>query len=549
MQGSNWIILLIAIPMAAAIATTMFRGWTPAQRVVTVLSLLSSFVMSIIFLSMLDHGRLLVSQAGAWPAPFGISIVFDQLSGLLLASSSFVALCIYIYGLSSPEQEQGRGWFHPLFNLLMMGVNFSFLTGDLFNLFVAFEIMLMASYAMMALEGTKRQLSQTYKYVLLNLIGSTFFVLGAAIIYGMTGTLNYADLAVRVSESTMAGGTPLPPGFGVVALLLLFVFALKAALFPLWFWLPDTYHTCSISVAAIFSALLTKVGIYAMIRLCPMILAAPNIRDSGSIIMILPIAAGLTMLLGGFAALAMREVRRVLAMLLISHIGYMAFGLAIMTPASLSGAVYYMMQHMIVMAALFLGCGLIERYQNSSDLAETGGLQRQAPWLSAFFFISAISLIGVPPMSGFFGKFILLNEGFRLAGQGYWVLSVIGLITGFFTLLALGKVWARVFWGPLREAAAEKVQQETSRFALAPMYVALALLVAGALTLGLGAEAVQRHTTAATFELNEPRIYVASVLGPGSWPVPMAEVEQEHAELLTQVDDVTTEATTLEGGH
>lgn len=542
-SSSNWIVLLVAIPMASAVVTTLLRGWTSAQRTITVLGLVATLALSLTWLFSLGQGSMIVSQAGAWPAPFGITLVYDMLSGLLLSTASFVALAVYIYGLASAEQDQGRGWFHPLFSLLMMGVNFSFLTGDLFNLFVAFEIMLMASYAMMCLGGTKQQLSQTYKYVMINLVGSTLFVLGAALVYGMMGTLNYADLAVRVAESTIPGHDPLPAGFAAVATMLLFVFAVKAALFPLWFWLPDTYHTCSISIAALFSALLTKVGIYALVRLAPSILAAPNIREAGPIMTILPIAAGLTMILGGLAALSMREVRRVLAMLLISHIGFMAFGLAVMTPDSLSGTIFYMMQHMVVMAALVLGCGLIEHYQRSSDLAETGGLLKRAPWLGVMVFIAMFSLIGLPPLPGFFGKLLLLREGFRLSGQGYWLLSALALCTGFLTLLALGRVWSRTFWGPPATAPeTSRVFPITGRLSAAPMYVGLGLLVSGAIALGLGAEVVQRHTSAAALELNEPRSYVAGVLGPGVWPVVTASRETPAILGPTAIGPPTTAA-------
>lgn len=514
----NLIVLLVAIPMGSAVATTLLRGWSPAQRAVTFLSLLATFILAAIFYLPLDGAGMLVSQAGDWPAPFGISLVLDGLSGLLLVAASFVALAVYVYGLASRDQDEGRGWFHPLYSLLMMGVNFSFLTGDLFNLFVAFEIMLMASYAMMCLGGTKKQLSQTYKYVMLNLVGSTLFVLGAALVYGMTGTLNYADLAVRVAESTMPGGQPLPPGFPAVATMLLFVFAVKAALFPLWFWLPDTYHACSISVAALFAGLLTKVGVYSLIRLAPMALAAPNIREAGPIMTILPLAAGLTMILGALAALSMRETRRILAMLLISHIGYMVFGLAVMTPDALSGALFYMVQHMLVMAALFLGCGLIEHHQRTSDLAETGALIARAPWLGVFFFIAMLSLIGLPPFSGFFGKFLILREGFRLSGQGYWLLSALGLMTGFLTLLALARVWGRTFWNPPADRAIAERLPARADAAAWPMRAGLAMLVVASLGMGLGAEFMQNRTGDATRELNHPRNYVAGVLGPNAWP-------------------------------
>jgi len=516
MTAPHAIILLVVTPLAAAIFSTALRGWPSAQRVVTTGGLLANLVMSIRWLVLTQATGPIVTQAGDWPAPFGVSVVFDSLSGMLLVAASLVTLAVYIFGFGSRDQEAGRGWFHPLINLLTVGVNFALLTGDLFNLFVAFEIMLLASYVLMCLGGTKRQLTQTYKYVMLNLIGSVFFVLAAGLTYGLVGTLNYADLAARVAEASAPGGEPLPPGFGAVATILLFVFGLKAAIFPLWFWLPDTYHTCSISVAAIFGGLLTKVGVYAMARLMPMVFAAPGVRDDGPVMGILAVAAGATMVLAGLAALSMNEIRRALSLLLISHVGYMVFGVAVMTPLSLAGTVFYMTQHMIVMAALFLCCGLIERLAGGSDLRGLGGLQKRAPWLSTFFLLAGMSLVGLPPLSGFYGKLMILREGFRLSDQGYWILSALGLLTGFLTLLAIARIWARTFWTP--PSAAVSRGRDYTAAVLTPGYAGAAALTAAAVMIGLAAELFVRTSNDAARELNAPRTYVAAVLGEGAWP-------------------------------
>jgi len=280
---NNWIVLLMAFPMGAGILTTLLRGHVTSQRLVGIVSLSSTLLLSILFLVKMDGPQsMLFSRVGEWNPPYGIAIVFDGVSGILLVVSSLVALACYLHSFSVLDRRIEKGWFHPLFHLLMMGVNFAFLTGDLFNLFVAFEIMLMASYALLTLGATRAQLSQAYKYVILNLIGSTIFVLGAGIVYGMMGTLNYADLARIVAEAH-ASNEALPRGFQSVAVMLLLVFGLKGAIFPLWFWLPDTYHTLPTSISGLFAALLSKIGVYAILRLFPMVFAAPGVHERGEI--------------------------------------------------------------------------------------------------------------------------------------------------------------------------------------------------------------------------------------------------------------------------
>jgi multicomponent Na+:H+ antiporter subunit D len=468
------------------------------------------------------------TQMGGWPAPFGITIVFDGISGALLVTTQLVALAALIYASGSLSPLTERRWFHPLAHLLVMGVNYSFLTGDLFNLFVAFEVMLMSSYALLCAGGSRRQMTQAYKYVMLNLIASGFFVLGAGLVYGMMGTLNYADLARVVAASGAPGGEPLPAAFPAVATMLLFVFALKAAVFPLWFWLPDTYHTTPIPVAALFGGLLTKVGVYAMLRLMPMVFAAPAVRDETPLVLILTVAAGTTMVLGALCALAMRSVRRVIAMLLVSHIGFPLMGIALMAPAALAGALFYSVQSMLTVAAMFICCGIVERLTGTDDMDRLGGLHRRAPWLSALFLIAAMSTVGLPPLSGFYGKLAILQTALDpeleaafggAAGHVWTILSVALIVTSALTLIVLAKVYARVFWvSPEGEVATQSRLAFPGRTSgLRAAYVSAALLVSASVGVGLAPEPLLSTTAAATAELNEPRGYVTAVLGDEAW--------------------------------
>ncbi len=548
----TWIILLVATPMFAGIATTCLRGHVIAQRFVGLASLIACAMMSIGWLFALQPAGIFVQQVGGWAAPFGISVIFDSLSGLLIASANLVGLAAYIHSFGSIRPRIEKGWFHPLFHLLMMGVNFAFLTGDLFNLFVAFEIMLMSSYALICISATRQQLAQTYKYVILNLIGSTIFVLGAGLMYGMMGTLNYADLARLVSEALVTG-TPLPTGFFAVSVMLVFVFALKAAVFPLWFWLPDTYHTSPIAICAMFSGLLTKVGIYSMCRLYPMIFAAPGVREMTAnwLPHVLAYVAGATMLLGIMAALPLSSIRRILACTLVSHMGYLIFGIVLLSDASLSGTLYYMAQHMLVMTALFLCCGLIEIKAGTDDLSKIGGLCKGSPWLGAMFLIAGMSLVGLPPFSGFFGKVLILGEGIRIGGTTNWILTGIGLVTGVLTLVVIAKVWSLAFWSPPRTAR-PSTTYPSARLLTAqtrPGYFAVLILVVASLAMGLGAGPAMKITDGATAGLSEPTMYVNAVFGRNVFP-PRAEAllgsdDEEHAEAAATESDHLEE----EGHH
>ena len=501
----NLLSLLVVIPLATAVASLALIRRRLAQRVLGLASLGSMLVLALGWLSEIRDGDVLVSQMGGWPAPYGITLVFDSLSGLLLCAGLVVALGCYVHSFSVIDPGMERRYFHPLIQLLIVGVNQCFLTGDLFNLFVGFEIMLMASYGLLVIGGSRRQMGQAYMYLVMNLIASTVFVISAGLVYGMFGTLNLADLA-RIVEGRVASGEGLPTGFVGVSVLLLFVFGAKGAFFPLWFWLPDTYHTCPVPVAALFSGLLTKVGVYAVARTFPLIFAVGEARDV--VVPLLLVSAAATMLLGVLGAVSLNNVRRILAVHVVSQVGYMVFGLSLMTTAGLAGALYYMVQHMIVKSSLFLCCGVMEQHAGSDDLGRIGGLQKRDRFLGVAFFVAAMSLVGLPPLSGFFGKLVLVREGWT----DYWWLSVVALLTGALTLVSMLKVWTKGFWLP--PVASEPTPGSDGGAGsgdLRGAYVGIGFLVAVALFVGLAAEPIYDIAFHAGEQLTDPSAYIEAV--------------------------------------
>ncbi len=501
---TNLLGLFIVIPLATSVASVALVRRPGPQRILGVLSLGSMLALAVTWLLEVRDGDILVTQLGGWPAPYGITLVFDSLSGLLLCAALVVALACYVHGFSSLDPHAERRYYHPLLQMLMLGITQSFLTGDLFNLFVAFEIMLMASYGLLSIGRSRRQMTQAYKYLVLNLVASTVFVIAAGLVYGMMGTLNIADLA-RIVAGHTAAGTPLPDGFTGLSVLLLIVFGVKGAFFPLWFWLPDTYHTCPVPIAALFSGLLTKVGVYAVLRTFPLVFAA---GDAGDVVLpVIAVSAAATMLLGVLGAVSQHQVRRILAIHVISQVGYMVLGVALMTTAALAGALYYMIQHMVVKSSLLLCCGVMEHHAGSDDLDRIGGLHRRDRLLGAGFFVAALSLAGLPPLSGFFGKAVLIRD----AWSTHWWLAAAALLTGLLTLVSMLKIWTQGFWLP----AAAPVTPRPRPGGLTGAYTGIFVLVALAVLLGLAAQPVYDVATQAAAQLIDPSAYIEAV-GPRS---------------------------------
>ena len=527
-MNPNLIVFFVAIPMAAGIISLPLANRPRVQRAIGTFSFLAILIMAVGMLVGIHQGLdagdpgIFVSQMGGWEAPYGISLIFDSLSGLLIATAAMVGLGCYIHSFSTLDPAIERRYYHPVIQMLICGVNLSFLTGDLFNLFVAFEIMLMSSYVLVTIGTTRKQMTQAYKYILLNLVASTVFVITAGLTYGLMGTLNFADLARLVHEQEAAG--TLPTGFKILPLMLLLVFGVKGAFFPLWFWLPDTYYTTPIAVAALFGGMLTKVGVYAVLRTFPLIFA---VGEAGEVVKwLIAISAAFTMFLGVLGAVSNHEVRRILSVHVISQVGYMVFGLALMTGHALAGCLFYMIQHMVVKSALFLCCGVMEKHAGTDDLNKLGGLLKRDPFLAVLFFIAAMSLVGLPPLSGFFGKLVIIQAGW----SDFWWLSVIGLATGGLTLLSMLKIWSYGFWHPDKQATQAIPATVQRLVGMRSAYIGISMLVVTALFLGFGAEVIYDLAFHAGDQLTHPQAYIEAVMGEGAWQ-PVTEPAMALAEV------------------
>lgn len=426
----------VLLPLLGSGAALMMSRWPRAQRTVSVVVLTAVVAVSAVLLWAADQQGPQVLWLGGWRG-LGIALVADRLAALMLLVSAIVTLAVLLYslgqGMTGDEAETPVSIYHPTFLTLVAGVANAFLAGDLFNLFVSFEMLLFASYVLLTLGGTSARVRAGTIYVVVNVLSSMLFLIAIATTYAAVGTLNLAQVAVRLDE--LPSSTSL-----MIQLLLLTTFAIKAAVFPLSLWLPDSYPTAPAPVTAVFAGLLTKVGVYAIIR--TQTLLFPESPLTGLLLW----AALATMLIGILGAIAQSDIKRMLSFTLVSHIGYMILGVGLATEAGMSGAIFYVAHHITIQTALFLVVGLIERRAGSTALLRLGGLARLFPLLGVLFFVPAMNLAGIPPMSGFIGKVGLLQAGLD---EGTWLALLLvagGTLTSLLTLYAVAKTWALAFW-------------------------------------------------------------------------------------------------------
>ena len=431
--------LPVLLPLLGAGLTLVLAGRPRAQRAVSVAVLVAVVAVAAVLLAgAADRPR--VVTLGSWPAPLGITLVADQLSTIMLLTSMTVTLLVLLYavaqGTSDEDERAPVSIFHPTYLVLAAGVANAFLSGDLFNLYVGFEVLLMASYVLLTLGGTRSRVRAGLTYVVVNVVSSLVFLAGIALVYAAVGTLNLAQIAERMAS--------VPPGTALaIHLVLLTAFAIKAALFPLSAWLPDSYPTAAAPVTAVFAGLLTKVGVYSIIRTQTLLFGDDTVvRD------VLLVAALATMVIGALGAIAQDDVKRILSFTLVSHIGYMIFGIGLGTPAGIAGAVFYVVHHITVQATLFCVVGLVERVGGSTSTTRLAGLAAASPALALLFFVPAVNLGGIPPLSGFVGKLGLLEAGADDGGVLAWVLVAGAVLTSLLTLYAMAKVWVLAFWRP-----------------------------------------------------------------------------------------------------
>jgi multicomponent Na+:H+ antiporter subunit D len=509
----SWILAApLIIPFATAVLAFLFRHG-PEGRWISVLGSAGLLVASVILMREVLTDGVVAAQMGEWPAPFGITLVADLLSAVMVVITGITGLAVAIYALTDVEERKEALGYHALFQVLLAGVCGAFLTGDLFNLYVWFEVMLIASFGLLVMGGNRMQLDGGIKYVTLNLVSTILFLSGIGLLYGMTGTLNMADLhfAVQTVDN---------PGLLVtIAVMFMIAFGVKAAVFPLFFWLPASYHTPAISVSAIFAGLLTKVGVYSLIRMFTLVFTT----DVAYTHTILLWVAGFTMVTGVLGAAAMNDFRRILSFHIVSQIGYMILGLALFTPLAMVGAVFYLVHHIIVKANLFLVSGVARRIAGSTDLDAIGGLYKTAPFLALLFLIPAFSLAGFPPLSGFWAKFILVKAA--LEGGGY-VIAGVALVVGLLTIYSMTKIWGAAFWKPHPAGLQPSLKSlpAKDRAALLTPIAALALLTC---IIGLFPEPFVQFATRSADQLLNPEAYIAAVLGPdASATAALAEVSQ-----------------------
>ncbi len=516
MNGHQLLILPIAVPLLTLVACAVLWRHARAQRLASLGGSLALLAAAVALLQAVFDGAIIASDVGEWRAPFGISLVADLFSAAMVVITGIMAVAVSMFGLAGQGERPINPFFHPLYHGLLLGVSGAFLTGDLFNLYVWFEVMLIASFGLLTVGGSRAQLDAGIKYVMLNLVATTLFLVAVGMLYGVTGTLNMADLSRTLAQ-------PDNPGLvTTLAVLLLIAFGSKAAVFPLFFWLPASYHTAGAPVAAIFAALLTKVGVYAIIRVFTLVFPG----ETGYVGHAIGVIAALTMITGVLGAAAHYDIRRILSFHIISQIGYMLIGLAVATPLALAGSILYVLHHIVVKANLFLVAGAMRLAGGSFDVRRSGGLHRTAPLLAMLFLVPAMSLAGIPPLSGFWAKFVVVKSSLD---AGHVALAAVALAVGLLTLYSMLKIWNEAFWKtPPEGSEGARRQWLASPATRAAMLLPIAGLAAITITIGVAAEPFVDFSIRAANQLLEPRAYVDAVLGvaPGqpAPPQPMKEI-------------------------
>ena len=496
----SWLLVgPILLPLIAAVVGFTLRGHDRTQRAVSLIAALGLAGRSAVLLAVVWQHGITVGQMGGWPAPFGITLVADHLSAAMVAVTAVIGLATVIYSFGNTPPGEISYALHPLVHALLAGVCGAFLAGDIFNLYVWFEVMLITSFALLVLGGTRAQLDGAVRYAALSLIATTLLLSGIGLLYGMTGTLNMADLHLRVQEVENQGLLT------VVAVLFIIAFGIKSAVFPLFFWLPASYHTPKAAVSAIFSGLLTKVGVYALMRIFTLIFT----HDVGYTHELLLWVAGATMVTGVLGAASQNELRRILSFHIISQIGYMILGIALFTELGILGAIFYIIHHIIVKANLFFVAGAANRISGSTDLKRLGGLYRDRPLLAVLFFVPAFSLAGFPPLSGFWAKLLLIQASIE---AHEFVITGVALAVGLLTAFSMTKIWLNAFW-KARPADAGPLPMPLPASRRMLLLGPIAGLAALTLMIGLYVKPLYSLAERSAVELMDPSHYVEAVMG------------------------------------
>ncbi|MFD1722551.1 Na+/H+ antiporter subunit D [Amnibacterium endophyticum] len=509
--------LVVLIPVLGAGLALLATGRPRLQRTIAAIALTAVLGIGIVLMVAVADGAMLVLPVGGWPIPFGIVLVVDRVSALLLTVSAAVLLAVLVFSIGQgiadgDDREAPVSIFYPTYLVLATGVFDAFVAGDLFNLYVGFEILLVASYVLITVGGTEPRIRAGTTYIVVSLVSSALFLAAVGAVYAAVGTVNIAQIAQRAQD--------LPQGVQILLhVMLLTAFGIKAAVFPLSFWLPDSYPTAPAPVTAVFAGLLTKVGVYAIIRTETTLFPGPELNP------VLLVIAILTMVVGVLGAIAQADIKRMLSFTLVSHIGYLIMGVGLGTAAGTAATIFYAVHHIVVQTTLFLTTGLIERRAGTTTITRLGGLLWTSPAIAVLFLLPALNLGGIPPFSGFLGKLGLLEAG--VSRNDPLAFTVVGVAVGtsLLTLYPLVRVWNLSFWRPAEQVAqgsrlTDQLHEdpyrpaEVATRALArPMVWATGGMVALGLLLTVLAGPLYDYSSNAGATLQNWSVYVEGVLG------------------------------------
>ncbi|PHP65167.1 Na+/H+ antiporter subunit D [Zhengella mangrovi] len=498
--AADWLVVApVVIPIVFGAALLMFRKETQQHMVVSIIAFALLLLADAALLwRVIEHGPIVMTM-GRWLPPFGITFQADVLGAGLATVAGLVAFAAVLFSFRDIDTTGRRYGFYTFFLLMMAGVHGAFLTGDIFNLYVWFEVLLISSFGLLVLGSEHEQIDGAVKYAFLNLVATTLFLIAVGLLYGAFGTLNMADLAGKIAAAK--GQAPVM----TLATLFLFAFAMKAAAFPVNFWLPASYHTPRIIVSALFAGLLTKVGIYALLRVLVMLF--PVERDMLAIV--IAWVAAFTMVLGILGALAQSDIRRAVGFVVVSGIGVMLAGLALGSELGLTAAILYALHSMIAMTAVYMLVGLMAEAGGSVSLHSLAGLYRAHPFMAALALVLFFAVAGLPPFSGVWPKVFVVKASLDV---GAWWLAFAVLLTGLLTTITLGRVFALAFWRNHAEEPATMVPGDPITW---KTYAPVVLLTAAVVFIGFYPQPVLDVAHAAARTILFSSGYVNAVLPAG----------------------------------
>ncbi|WP_414046807.1 Na+/H+ antiporter subunit D [Macrococcus equi] len=489
MMMNNLIVFPIIIPAITAIILICLGKQPILKRMVAFTGALITLIVSIYqFFHVFNHGTVYL-ELGNWKVPYSIVLVSDMLSALLVLTTTFITLIMIYYSFQSIGVDRETYYYYTSVMFMLTGLNGAFTTGDIFNLFVFFEVFLISSYVLMIIGGTKIQLQESIKYILVNVTSSAFFVLAIGMLYSVIGSLNMADMSNRIASIKDQNIII------ICAVLFIFVFATKAGMFPLYFWLPGAYYAPPIPILALFGALLTKVGVYALYRTYSLFFS-----QSGEFVHnILLILALLTIIFGCIGALAYYDMKKIIIYNIMIAVGVIIVGLVIYTKDATIGGIYYLIHDMIIKASLFMLIGIIIKITQQTDIRNIGGMIKHYPLLGFTYFIAALSLVGIPPLSGFYGKYFIVKAAMN---EGYIISAIIVLLSSLIVLFSVIKIFLSVFFGKGEIYPHQPIHK---------MMTAAVIMTIAAVLFGVMSETLYPVVEKAALSIHAPETYVKSL--------------------------------------